>query len=442
MKKAVIVVLIAIMVMGTFGGLLLYVIPRKPADKSPFADIPRPNIKSRKYADFSGMDLSGWDLSGAGSSEQTSECLTYTFDSATKWPSAGKMPRGFSPGEAMALGKDLGLGLKRLHEQGVTGKGVSVAVIDKPVIRDHEAYSANLEYIEVKPDDAKTGKTSFHGAAVASILSGVFGVAPEARLYYFAVPGDPQPYAGYADAMNMLLRKQAGLALGDRIRVVVVSRGADSSDAGAKAWAEAIKKAEDQGIIVVYPGMPGLSFTGAGALPGRDRDDPASYREWSWTSAKKEIALKLEKSGARSFEAARKELKRLLTSNPDLNWLQAEAINTFIYMMEVAKADKTVTFDSYLWSMTAGYPDTVAVPVDFLTVANDKSGVSYTYYGAGGLTWGASYVAGMLALGCQVDPAATPKTMFDAIRSSASPFGQAGSGGKIVNPAAFVEALR
>jgi subtilisin family serine protease len=437
LKKAVTVVLVAIMLMGTIGGVLLFIIPRRPASTDPFEDVPDPNIKSYRYADFSGMDLTELDLSGAGD-----DYLTFTYDSATKWPPAEKMPQGFSPEEMLEMGKNLGLGLKALHESGITGEGVSVAVIDKPILKDHEAYADNIEYIEVKPGDEKMSRTHFHGAACASILSGTYGVAPGSKLYYFAVPDDGEPYTRYAEAMDMLLEIQAGLPEDGKIRVVSVSHGIDPQGPGASAWASAIKKAEEQGIIVVYPGMPGLSFTGAGALPGKDRDDPASYQMWSWTLAKQQIAGKLESSGATTFEAAREELKKMLTSDPELDWLQADAITTFIYMMEIAKQDETVTYDTYLWSMTAGVSGMVAVPADFVTVANNSSPTSYTYYGAGGLSWATPYLAGMMALGLQVNPSATAEEIYDAIRSTATPLWQIGLWGDLVSPGAFVDAMR
>lgn len=86
-----------------------------------------------------------------------------------------------------------------------------MAVIDKPIAEQHRAFARGLNYIEVSPEHPNTGRTHFHGAAVAGILSGQYGVAPESGLYYFAVPDDTEPYARYAEAMEKILELQDSL---------------------------------------------------------------------------------------------------------------------------------------------------------------------------------------------------------------------------------------
>ncbi len=440
MKKVLVVIMALVMVLGTLGSTVYIIIQSlrsKRASADPFADIPQAVVRSFRFSDFSDMDLSGLDLSTVGD-----EVFTYTFTSGTKWPDAEKMPPGLTGDEIMSLGKDLGLGLKALHDVGITGKGVPVAVIDKPVPKDHEAYSANMHYIEVRPGEDSMQRTHFHGAACATILAGNYGVAPEAPLYYFAVPDDGEPYKRYAEALDMLLEMREEMPEGEKIRIVSVSHGVDPSQSGASEWLDAISRAEEQGVIVVYPGMPGLNFTGAGCLPNLDRDDPENYRRWSWTVAKEQILGKLVEAGVSSFETAREELKRLLTSDPDLDVLTAEAIHTYLYMMELARNSRDATFDEYLWSMVTLDPDTLAVPSDYLTVADNVSPSAYAYFGTGGLSWATPYLAGVLALGLQVNPSAVPEELFAALRETAWEFGEAGVRSRLINPAGFVEALK
>lgn len=440
MKKIIVVIILAAMVLGSLAGTLYSLFGSPGSDQTsadPFGDIPGAVARSFRYSDFSDTDISGLDLSTVGE-----EILTYTFSSETKWPAEDKMPPGYSPDSILSLGKDLGLGLSALHDAGVTGKGVPAAVIDKPIPKDHEAYSANLRYIEVKPGDEKMGETRFHGAACATILAGKYGVAPEAPLYYFAVPDDAQPYKRYAEALTMLLDMREEMPEEEKIRIVSVSYGIQASQEGASEWQDAIARAEEQGVIVVYPGMPGLNFTGAGCPPGLDRDDPANYKRWSWMIAKEQLVGKLIEAGVSSFEAAREELKCLLTSDPDLDVLRVEAIHTFLYMIELAKFDPAASYEEYLWGMVTYDPETLSVPVDYLTVANVSSPSAYTYYGAGGLSWATPYLAGVLALGLQVNPSATPEELFTALRETAWTFGQEGIQGRLLNPRGFVDALR
>ena len=154
---------------------------------------------------------------------------TFTFDTATKWPQGDKTPDMDMPARILEKGKYMGLGLSLLSEKGIGGKGISVAVIDKPIIREHEVFQGNLNYVEVLPEHAKMGNTHFHGAAVAGILAGKNGVAPEANLYYFAVPDDMEPYARYAEAMGQILELQNTLPKEGKIRIVAVAHGLDLS---------------------------------------------------------------------------------------------------------------------------------------------------------------------------------------------------------------------
>lgn len=431
------VLLVLAMVGSVLAGILVYLVPAvQGRDKDPFVGVPSPKISSFRFAQLTGQDLGGIDLS------QVTDPWTLTFDSATKWPEAGRMPEGFSPSELMEETKYLGLGLGDLHDRGVTGKGVCVAVIDTPMLQGHRDFPAGLEYIEMMPGDPGMDRVNFHGSAVSGILAGKNGVAPSARLYFFAVPYDDKPYARYAEAMEKLLALDQDLPPEEKVRVVVVPRGADPFDVvdgvtGASAWGEAIEKAQATGMAVVYPGMEGLQFAGAGAPPDKDRDDPASYRAWTWTSTKAEVVAKIRDSGAGSWEAARKELIRLLTEDPDLDSLRAEAINTYIYLMESYK--RIMDFDEWLSMVSSDQPGTLAFPVDFITLPNSESSESYTYYGSGGLSWAASYAAGILALGFQVKPEATPYELYIYLMDTGTPFV---AGGKLVNPSGFLEALK
>ena len=439
MRKALVVLMVLVMVGGVVAGFLVYLLPAlRDKSKDPFADVPPPSIRSYRFADIAGEDLATVDLSEV----TASEAETFTFDSNTKWPTPDKMPKDFSPDGIMKRGQYLGLGLKGLHDRGITGKGVSVAILDKPMLKDHAGFPSNLEYVETKPGDPSMTETSFHGAVVAGILAGKNGVAPGAHLYYFAAPDDSEPYARYAEAMNKLLDVNRGLPEDEKIRVVAVPHGADPLDeitgvVGAKDWSAAIRAAQGAGIIVVYPGMSDLDYTGAGAPPSKDRDDPESYQTWTWTGAKAGVLKSINDAGAKTWDAAKKELVRLLKEDPDLDSLRAEAINTYIYLMESYR--ETMSFDEWLKAAAGDLSKSLALPVDFITVPSVQGKDSFTYYGSGGLSWATPYVAGVIALGLQVKPAASAADLFKALFDTGTPFV---TGGKLVDPAAFVQALK
>jgi len=59
-------------------------------------------------------------------------------------------------------GKNPGLGLRKLHEQGITGEGVVVAIIDQKLLMDHKEYKNKIEsYSEY--GKAKEEDPSMHG---------------------------------------------------------------------------------------------------------------------------------------------------------------------------------------------------------------------------------------------------------------------------------------
>jgi hypothetical protein len=82
--------------------------------------------------------------------------------------------------------KNPGLGVRRLHEKGITGRGVRVAILDQPLLVDHQEYVERVRLYEEIDLQGRT-EPAMHGAAVASIAVGkTVGVAPEAELYYIA----------------------------------------------------------------------------------------------------------------------------------------------------------------------------------------------------------------------------------------------------------------
>ena len=126
-------------------------------------------------------DASNVDLSDAG------EVIKYIrFANDTVFPSKDKMPDGFNPEQEFQEGLNPGLHVRDLHALGITGKNITVAIIDQPLNTEHVEIKDNIvhyesigypEYIEA----------SYHGTAVSSILAGkTLGVAPDAKIVYFA----------------------------------------------------------------------------------------------------------------------------------------------------------------------------------------------------------------------------------------------------------------
>ncbi|MCP4156318.1 MAG: peptidase S8, partial [bacterium] len=78
---------------------------------------------------------------------------------------------GFSSEDIIETGKSHGLGIKSLHSQGITGKGIKVAIIDYTPRRNHVEYRDQLVEINYI-GKSKDIKGAMHGTATASLLVG------------------------------------------------------------------------------------------------------------------------------------------------------------------------------------------------------------------------------------------------------------------------------
>jgi serine protease AprX len=209
--------------------------------------------------------------------------------------------------------KNPGLGVRSLHQQGYTGQGVNVAIIDQNLAyyrnleQMHPEFSGKLiDYMDVGTGMAAS-KGSYHGSAVLSLLVGeTIGVAPGARVYYVAAPMWKQDAKYFADALNLIIAANGEQGL--NIRVVSISTtpsGPVSPFINQDAYDEAVAAAEKAGIMVldcgsdrilhirncyydpgdpenvahVSIGQPGISSTHA--CSGKQIHAPDGYRTWA-----------------------------------------------------------------------------------------------------------------------------------------------------------------
>ena len=113
--------------------------------------------------------------------------------------------------------------LKSIHDQGITGKGVTIAVLDGAVNTNiPELKGANIQdRMPCIKDSAPENMA--HGTTVAQILvSPEFGVAPDATLYTYTLPL-------HGDASNCTLSGWTGEAVNDTPLLIeqAINDGAD-----------------------------------------------------------------------------------------------------------------------------------------------------------------------------------------------------------------------
>ena len=199
-----------------------------------------------KYQNVTGQDLRQYGALG----EEL--ITTLWFDDATIW-SDQDIPIAKN---ILGLGMNPGLGIRDLHAEGITGKGVTVAIIDQPVILDHPEFQGKI----IKYFDVGTGefadRGSMHGPAVTSLLVGDnIGTAPDARVYFVAAPSWLEDAQYYADALNWIIDENEKLPEGQKIRAVSVSTMPTGIWAllhkNHGAWEAAYQRATEAGILVL-----------------------------------------------------------------------------------------------------------------------------------------------------------------------------------------------
>jgi len=316
-----------------------------------------PNSTDQWQVDLRSSDLTKLDLS------KSKEDLLYAdFDSKTQWPIANKMPADFDWQKIMELGKDPGLGIRTLHEEGITGKGIGIAIIDQTLLVDHIEYKDRIRVYE-EAEDITDGwlQTQMHGPAVASIAVGrTIGVAPDADLYFIATAMCSQgtyesvDFACLAKNVRRIIEINKDLPSARKIRVLSMSIGWGPQSKGYAEIIAAINEAKAEGIFVISVSLEqtyGWNFIGLGRNSIADPNNFQSYE-------------------------------------PGLPWQEYFYQNTLPSTM--------------LW-----------VPMDSRTTASPTGTEDYVFYREGGMSWAVPYLAGMYALAVQVKPDITPEEFWD-----------------------------
>jgi len=308
------------------------------------------------------VDLRSCDLSSLDLRKSLDDLQYANFDDRTVWPSSDRMSKDFDWKQIMELGKNPGLGIRELHKQGITGSGISIAIIDNPLLVDHQEYAENLRLYEEINIQSGT-ESQMHGPAVASIAVGrTVGVAPEADLYYIAEWNSDREggniirnYTYLAQGVQRILEVNEQLPKDKKIRVISISVGWNPSHRGYKEITEAVQKAKEAGMLVICSStdrVHGFKFHGLGRHPSADPDLFESYE-------------------------------------PGLFWAK------YFYAGVKKIGSKHLL-----------------IPMDSRTTASPHGPDEYVFYRVGGWSWSIPYIAGVYALAAQVEPAITPERFW------------------------------
>ncbi len=304
------------------------------------------------------------------------DIVTFTFNEGTILEGNEKLQD-----EVMNNGKNPGLGIRELHEEGITGKGINVAIIDHNLLLHHPEFDGKIAgyYDTGCLQGANSG--SMHAPAVTSILVGnTIGVAPDARVYFAAAPSWNEDSEFYANGLYWIIEENKKLPKGDKIRVVSVSAAPSGEGSpftkNLNMWDEAVLAAQEEGILV----LDCRTDKETGIIA------PAYYNP----------------------------------ENPN---------------------DVSMCTGGYPTSTFVVPSSHIGVPTSYRTVAEEyvEGSPSYQYTGQGGLSWGIPYAAGVLALGWQINPTLDNAQIVQILFETCS---IAHDGSNIINPIAFIDTIK
>ena len=307
------------------------------------------------------VDLRSRDLTLLDLRNSKQDLMYAIFNDRTSWPAPDRMPSGFDWKRIMELGKDPGLGVRSLHKRGITGRGVRVAIIDQPLLVDHQEYAERLRFYEEIDLQGRT-MPAMHGAGVASIALGkTVGVAPEAELYYTAMHfADENTARRIARSINRILEVNEQLPKDNKIRVISISNGWSPSHEGYEEVTEAAQKARAAGMLVA--------------------------------------CVCVERVHERFDFGA---LGRSPLADPDV----FESYEPGFFLTKFFWADRSAPSDP---SSSIGF----WVPMDARTTASETGNDEYFFCPIGGFSWAVPYIAGLYALAVQADSAITPERFW------------------------------
>lgn len=349
-------------------------------------EIQSPDKLKNGYLDIRSTDCSGNDLS-------VYEVDKISFDDNTVFPKdVNKLPKEFDAKKIADMHRTPGLNVRKLHEMGIDGRGVSMAIIDQK-LAPHQEYSENLAwYEEFMNDENKQEEGQMHGSAVASIAVGkTVGVAPKAKLYYFAADlvdkmeenaddESQRTSTYYSRALNAIIDMNRNLSDDEKIVVVSIS-AAPGWSKNSEVWQAALKRAKNTGIFVTTTEIEkeyGLKDNGVNRDVFGNPDDPNSYSQTAWQTGQ----------------------------NPSV---------------DVQK-------------------NTLCFPMGHRTTAAPNGNDQYVHYANGGWSWVKPYEAGLYVLAKQVNKDVTPEEFFKAGLETGTYSKRAKC--VLVNPVELIQKLR
>lgn len=329
---------------------------------------------SSRY-EFRGYDLSNLTV-------EYNDIINSVFDSNTKW--SNNFLDNVNMAQIIEYGKNPGLNIRKLHEEGLTGKGINIAVIDTRLLIDHSEFKDRIVHYEEMYE--MSGPAHYHGTPITSILAGKnVGIIPEANIYYFAYQDGnidyEKAYLHLSNAIKRIIEINKQLPDKEKIKVVSVSSGWDENTENGKKINEAIELAKKEGLFV--------------------------------------ITARIHETYNYCFDSIQREL----LSNPDIF--------------------SSYSLKGYLIPEYEDKSGILLTPMDARYAASATGSEDYVMYTKGAWSMAIPYVSGLYALACQVDEDITPDEFWEQAILTGEPI----NGGEhnnqvILNPIKLIENLK
>jgi subtilisin family serine protease len=229
----------------------------------------------RNIQDFKKIELRNVDLRNLNLTDEGDYLKYQEFDSLTQWPDPEKLPTGFDPEKLLEEGKNPGLGIRALHEQGIDGKGVGIAILDQRLLQNHVEYADRIARYEER-DLPHNQPPQMHGPPIVSIAVGKnCGVAPKAFVFYYAAITTLE-HQIQADWINEIIKYNETNPQTGRIRVISISASPEEASHN-EAYLRARKDALDAGIFIATCSSEFLDYGTLTLIEGSDPDKPEDY---------------------------------------------------------------------------------------------------------------------------------------------------------------------
>jgi hypothetical protein len=277
-------------------------------------------------------------------------------------------------------GKNPGLGIRALHKRGITGKGVNVAIIDQNLCLNHPEFKGKVVQYKDVGCNQPPNRGSMHAPGVLSLLAGnSIGTAPGVKVYFAAAPSWTADAKYQADALEWIIEVNQSLPQQSKIKVVSISAA---------------------------PSGKGSPFT-----------NNNEFWDLAVDKAKKQGMLILDCTQHNGI---------IGPCYYDIN--------------DPDDLDKCRVGWPGRPSSSVGPKNLIYVPCSLRTTAEEylDGYPSFQYTGRGGLSWSIPYVAGVSALGWQIKPDLSANQIVELLFETAH---TTNNGHKIINPAAFVDAV-